>query len=145
MTRKNYYNLLGVRSDATKDEIRTAYRSLARKYHPDFNSNDKVAEEKFKQIAEAYATLSKKREIYDKYNGYGRKRRRPVLKRRRSTQRVRRQNQNHPLDYDLTLSSLTQNPQPQDATQNSVGGLILLGFGLGLGFELLLQVISDAK
>ena len=70
--REDYYKVLGVKRNATQDEIRKAYRRLARKYHPDVNPGDKSAEEKFKQLSEAYDVLSdaKKREVYDKYGAY---------------------------------------------------------------------------
>ncbi|MBL1209447.1 J domain-containing protein [Geminocystis sp. GBBB08] len=63
----NYYEILGVRIDATPEEIKKEFRRLARKYHPDMNPGDKTSEEKFKQINEAYDTLSdnKKRQTYD--------------------------------------------------------------------------------
>lgn len=63
----NYYEILGVRSDATPEEIKKEFRSLARKYHPDMNPGDETSEEKFKQINEAYDILSdeKKRQTYD--------------------------------------------------------------------------------
>jgi curved DNA-binding protein len=63
----NYYEILGVRSDATPEEIKKEFRSLARKYHPDMNPSDETSEEKFKQINEAYDILSddKKRQMYD--------------------------------------------------------------------------------
>lgn len=58
MSQFNPYEVLNVKSTASKDEIRKAYRTLARKYHPDANPNNKVAEEKFKQINDAYTILS---------------------------------------------------------------------------------------
>lgn len=63
----NPYSVLGLHNSANKDEIRKAYRSLARKYHPDSNPGNKEAEEKFKEINDAYAILSdeKKKEKYD--------------------------------------------------------------------------------
>ena len=65
--KENYYRILGVAENASQDEIKKAYRKLALKYHPDRNRNNPEAEEKFKQITEAYEVLSdpKKREQYD--------------------------------------------------------------------------------
>jgi len=57
---KDYYGTLGVKKAATADEIRKAFRKLARKYHPDVNPGDKKAEEKFKEISEANDVLSEK-------------------------------------------------------------------------------------
>ncbi len=71
---KDYYEILGVPRNATKEEIKRAYRKLAKKYHPDLNPNNREeAEEKFKEISEAYEVLmdDKKREIYDKYGEEG--------------------------------------------------------------------------
>jgi molecular chaperone DnaJ len=69
---KDYYGLLGVKKTASADDIRKAFRKLARKYHPDVNPGDKSAEEKFKQISEANDVLSdpKKRKIYDQLGFY---------------------------------------------------------------------------
>lgn len=72
-TQRDYYEILGVSRNATIDEIKSAYRKLAMKYHPDRNRNDPSAEEKFKEITEAYEVLSdpEKRAIYDKYGKAG--------------------------------------------------------------------------
>ena len=69
---KDYYGLLGVKKTASAEEIRKAFRKLARKYHPDVNPGDKAAEEKFKAISEANDVLSdsKKRKIYDQLGFY---------------------------------------------------------------------------
>jgi len=65
----DYYKVLGVSKTATQDEVRTAYRKLARKHHPDLNPNDKEANKKFQQINEANEVLSdpEKRKKYDQY------------------------------------------------------------------------------
>src|ERR1022692_2538330 len=71
-TNKDYYAKLGVKKTATAEEIRKAFRKLARKYHPDVNPGDKKAEEKFKEISEANDVLSdeKKRKVYDQVGFY---------------------------------------------------------------------------
>jgi molecular chaperone DnaJ len=71
-TKQDYYEVLGVPRRAGLKDIRTAFRKLARKYHPDLNPGDKAAEERFKQIQEAYDVLSdsKKRQMYDQYGFY---------------------------------------------------------------------------
>lgn len=70
---KNYYTILGVREDAGVEEIKKAYRRLAKQYHPDANPGNKAAEEKFKEISEAYDVLSdpQKRQQYDQMRKYG--------------------------------------------------------------------------
>src|SRR5438046_10617659 len=64
---RDYYEILGVARSAKEEEIKKTYRKLARKYHPDLNPNNKQAEEKFKEIQEAYEVLSdaEKRRKYD--------------------------------------------------------------------------------
>jgi molecular chaperone DnaJ len=71
-TQKDYYATLGVSRGAKPEEIRKAYRRLARKYHPDVNPGNKAAEEKFKEISQAYEILGddKKRQVYDQYGFY---------------------------------------------------------------------------
>ncbi|MBN1860355.1 MAG: molecular chaperone DnaJ [Candidatus Thermoplasmatota archaeon] len=72
MEKKDYYDILGLDHSATKDDIKKAYRKLALKYHPDKNK-EKSAEEKFKEISEAYAVLydDEKRKMYDQYGHAG--------------------------------------------------------------------------
>ena len=69
MAQKDYYEVLGLKKGVSLDEIKKAYRRLARKHHPDLNPGDKASEERFKEINEAYATLSdpKKKEEYDSF------------------------------------------------------------------------------
>ena len=72
MAKEDYYKVLGVKRDAKPEEIKKAYRRMARKYHPDVNPGDKSAEERFKLITEAHDVLSdpKKRPIYDRFGQY---------------------------------------------------------------------------
>ncbi|HET6454406.1 MAG TPA: DnaJ domain-containing protein, partial [Armatimonadota bacterium] len=69
MDYKDYYAVLGVTKGASEKEIKQAYRKLARKYHPDVNPGSKEAEEKFKEISEAYEVLNdkEKRAKYDRF------------------------------------------------------------------------------
>ncbi len=73
MAKRDYYEVLGVDKNASESEIKSAYRKLAMKYHPDKNKNDKAAEEKFKEAAEAYEVLSDKdkRQRYDQFGHQG--------------------------------------------------------------------------
>ena len=67
--KRDYYEVLGVSRGASEDEIKKAYKKMARKYHPDLNPGDKSAEEKFKEVNEAYEVLSDadKKARYDQY------------------------------------------------------------------------------
>ena len=69
MSKKDYYDVLGVSKTATADEIKKAYRKLARQYHPDVNKDNPEAAEKFKEASEAYSVLSdeQKRAQYDQF------------------------------------------------------------------------------
>src|SRR5205823_3882774 len=69
MQYKDYYNTLGVKRGASEKEIKSAFRKLARKHHPDVNPNDKQAEARFKEVSEAYEVLSdaEKRKKYDQF------------------------------------------------------------------------------
>src|SRR6266851_10341690 len=72
MAQQDYYKTLGVGREAGEEEIRKAYRKLARKHHPDLNPGDKASEDRFKKVQEAYDVLSdpKKRQVYDQYGFY---------------------------------------------------------------------------
>ena len=71
--KRDYYEVLGISKGASEEEIKKAYKKLARKYHPDVNPGDKDAEEKFKEIGEAYEVLSddQKRSRYDQFGFAG--------------------------------------------------------------------------
>jgi molecular chaperone DnaJ len=73
VSKRDYYEILGVARSATEQEIKSAYRKLALKFHPDRNPGDKVAEEQFKEAAEAYAVLADtdKRHMYDRFGHAG--------------------------------------------------------------------------
>lgn len=73
MSQRDYYEVLGVSRNASDEEIKKAYRKLAMKHHPDRNANDKDAEEKFKEVQQAYAILSdkQKKAAYDQYGHAG--------------------------------------------------------------------------
>lgn len=73
MAKRDYYEILGISKNADAGEIKKAYRKLALKYHPDKNPDDKEAEERFKEAAEAYEVLSdpKKRQMYDQFGHEG--------------------------------------------------------------------------
>lgn len=69
MAKRDYYEVLGINKGADEKAIKRAYRKLAKKYHPDTNPGDKQAEQKFKEVTEAYNVLGdeKKRKLYDQY------------------------------------------------------------------------------
>ena len=70
MNKRDYYEVLGIDKSASEKELKSAYRKLAKKYHPDANPGDKQSEEKFKELSEAYDILKdpEKRKLYDKFD-----------------------------------------------------------------------------
>ena len=72
-TKRDYYEILGIEKNADAGKIKSAYRKLAKKYHPDTNSGDAVAEQKFKEVTEAYNILSdpEKKKLYDQFGHAG--------------------------------------------------------------------------
>ena len=73
MDKRDYYEVLGISKGASQDEIKSAYRKKAKQLHPDLNKDDPHAEEKFKEVQEAYSVLSdeSKRKMYDQYGHAG--------------------------------------------------------------------------
>jgi molecular chaperone DnaJ len=73
MAKRDYYTVLGVNRDASEEDVKKAYRKLAMKFHPDRNSDDKHAEDKFKEAKEAYEVLTdaRKRAAYDQFGHAG--------------------------------------------------------------------------
>src|SRR6187401_3609608 len=72
MASADFYSTLGIARNASEKDIKSAFRRLARKYHPDVNPGDKAAEDRFKQMSEAFDVLSdpKKRKVYDRFGQY---------------------------------------------------------------------------
>lgn len=118
---KDYYQILGVNPAADKKDIKAAYRSLARKYHPDVNPGNKLCEEKFKEIGEAYSVLidDKKRKQYDLLRGY----KEPEKQTRNTTSHTKKQaNQAYSSQKTQTSSQKQEvnreKPKPAPDTQN---------------------------
>ncbi|MEA5535955.1 J domain-containing protein [Crocosphaera sp. XPORK-15E] len=99
---RNYYEILGVSRDATNEEIKKSFRKLARQYHPDVNPGDKTAEEKFKNLNEAYDVLSDetKRADYD-LKRFSKGKRRPSRVQDRIPRNGNRNNNNYPQESDF--------------------------------------------
>ena len=131
---KDYYKILEITTTATKDEIKKAYRKLAKQFHPDKNGGNKEAEVKFKEIAEAYETLSDdvKRSVYDLQM---KQKKQEMIKQQeelRHREVLRRQEELKRQEIER------QNAQRVSAAQNSnsaslgkvVGGVALVGLGI---------------
>jgi molecular chaperone DnaJ len=109
MSKKDYYEVLGVDRNASDDDIKKAYRKLAKEYHPDKNPDNKEAEEKFKEISEAYEHLSDsdKKAKYDRFgHGGNNSNGNPFADFFRRRQKVDRVGQNMTLNVKLTLEEI---------------------------------------
>jgi len=114
---KDYYATLGVKKTATPEEIRKAFRKLARKYHPDVNPGDKRAEEKFKELSEANDVLSdeKKRKVYDQVGFYS-----DQIDPAQAAAYARQQGARSPVDFDgFDFSGFQGGPGQQAGYQRS--------------------------
>ncbi|MGI8935579.1 MAG: DnaJ C-terminal domain-containing protein [Phormidesmis sp.] len=124
---RDYYEILGIAKEATAEEIKRAYRSLARQYHPDLNPGNKAAEEKFKLLSEAYDVLSDadKRLQYEEYSrfwnqkgfkGWGKRSKKP-----RANSPVSLENAEYSAfeDFDNFVEQLLRRHQPIDPTTSS--------------------------
>lgn len=130
---RDYYKILGVPRDASTEEIKRSYRRLARKYHPDMNPGDKSAEERFKDIGEAYNVLSDsaKRSQYDQFSRFlnqKKAKRRPVARSPRSTAPADARFEQY-ADFNSFLDDLLNRrpnarstPQPPPGTRLRVDG-----------------------
>ncbi|MGL5794321.1 MAG: DnaJ domain-containing protein, partial [Waterburya sp.] len=131
---RNYYEMLGVDKNAPSNEIKKAYRTLAIKYHPDRNLGNKAAEEKFKDINEAYEVLSDqtRRVQYDQsisrnksgaFNNFGRNNNRSATKNANSDRRVRVDTQDYRPGTTKRERVVTSRPQRRDIEAKLTLGL----------------------
>src|SRR4030066_420939 len=113
MATRDYYDILGVNKNASDEELKKAYRKLAMKFHPDRNPNKKEAEERFKEINEAYAVLSdkEKRKQYDMFGAEG------------FRQRFTQEDIFRGFDFDEHLSGLFRGRGRRESRYGGRGGL----------------------
>ncbi|WNZ47911.1 J domain-containing protein [Leptolyngbya boryana CZ1] len=111
---RNYYEILGVNNSAPAEDIKRAYRRLARQYHPDLNPGNKTAEEKFKALSEAYGVLSdpQKRAKYDEFGGFWKQRGFQNGQKGRSSESSYSKWKDFHEFFDEVLSQRTPNPEP---------------------------------
>ena len=120
-TRRDYYTVLGVPRTASDKDIKTAYRKLARKHHPDVNPGDKTSESLFKEIGEAYSVLSdpEKRKKYDRWGTTGTRSTRPGRRRQRRRQPAATRYTSRRPSGGTAAAASTSNPRTSAACSSS--------------------------
>ncbi|MDI9312966.1 MAG: DnaJ domain-containing protein [Limnohabitans sp.] len=129
----DYYKILGLPSNATQDEIRTAYRKLSKKFHPDVNQGDKFFEERFKEIQEAYEKLTN----FEFKSNYDRQKQETNTK-QNSQQFTQAKNTNN------STTNSTTNRQPKQQTTNKSNNSLFIKIAIGVVIAILIGVLRGS-